>query len=230
VKLRFLILALLIIALPNRSDAKVYKWRDDKGKLHFTDSVNKIPPKYRKNIPVPNKKTKPAPEKNNLEPSVGNKTMTTLDPEIATEQTKFFLASFKNEEVRIYDFQFGYWEQKQGSDIPERITVPEGGTLPIKEGGKIGALFKIYQIESADTFQISMRVKAPPAKGYGAMREGTSVKALSGNYKEEMATVTIDAEKQFLRDFKIPGNFTFQFVNNGKVFRSQNIRLVWTNP
>jgi len=226
-KLRILILALLIIAFPNRSDAKIYKWRDDKGKLHFTDSVNKIPPRYRKNIPVPNRKIKPAPEKKNPEPSVGNKAMSTLDPEMATKQTKFSLASYKSEKVKIYDFQFGYWKQKEGSDIPKKITVPNGGTLFIQKGGKIGAFFVIYEIESDDTFQVSMRVKAPLAEGNGAMQEGTSAISLTGNYKKEMRTVSIDAEEKFLKGFQIPGNFTFQFVNNGKVFRSQNIRLVW---
>jgi len=29
--------------------AKIYKWRDDKGKLHFTDNKSKIPAKYREN-------------------------------------------------------------------------------------------------------------------------------------------------------------------------------------
>ena len=30
--------------------AAIYKWRDDQGKLHFTDSKSKIPLKYRENI------------------------------------------------------------------------------------------------------------------------------------------------------------------------------------
>lgn len=155
--------------------------------------------------------------------------MPTLDPEMATEQTKFFLVSDKGQKVKIYDFDFGYWEQKGSSDIPKKIAVPNGGTLPIKEGGKIGAFFIIYKIMSADTFQISMRVKAPLAGGNGAMQEGTNAISLTGNYEKKMKTVTIDAEKQFLKDFQIPGDFTFQFVNNGKVFRSQNIRLVWAD-
>ena len=41
---------LLVIgfALPQTSDAAVYKWRDDKGKLHFTDQPYKILNQYQK--------------------------------------------------------------------------------------------------------------------------------------------------------------------------------------
>ena len=30
------------------AQARMYKWKDDQGKVHYTDSVSKIPPKYRK--------------------------------------------------------------------------------------------------------------------------------------------------------------------------------------
>jgi hypothetical protein len=33
--------------IPNIATAKVYKWKDDSGKTHYTDSPNKIPQKYR---------------------------------------------------------------------------------------------------------------------------------------------------------------------------------------
>ena len=29
------------------AQAKIYKWKDENGKLHFTDSLSKIPPQYR---------------------------------------------------------------------------------------------------------------------------------------------------------------------------------------
>ncbi len=228
-KLRFLILVLLIVFLPNTSDAKVYKWRDDKGKLHFTDSIDKIPPQYRKNLPREKSKKNTASEKKSSMPPAGKKEMPALDPEVAKDKTTFFLTSGNGKKVKIYDFAFGYWKKTKGFEVPKKITVPRNGVLPIKHGGEIGAFFIIREIKSGDNFQISMRVKAPLAGGNGAMREGASGTSLSGSYKKEMKTITVNAEEQYLKDFQIPGDFTFQFVNNGKVFRSQNIRLVWAD-
>jgi len=38
-------------------DAKVYKWKDENGKIYFTDSLSKVPYKYRKNIKPPARKS-----------------------------------------------------------------------------------------------------------------------------------------------------------------------------
>jgi clan AA aspartic protease (TIGR02281 family) len=40
------VLVFLILASPTHS--AIYKWKDDKGKTHFTDSLSKIPAQYRK--------------------------------------------------------------------------------------------------------------------------------------------------------------------------------------
>ncbi len=57
----FICLNLLIAFLwVQASDARIYKWKDENGKTHFTDSVDKIPPQYRKNIKPPSKKKKQA--------------------------------------------------------------------------------------------------------------------------------------------------------------------------
>ena len=40
-------LALLWLFQATTAEAKIYKWRDDSGKLHFTDNASKIPKKYR---------------------------------------------------------------------------------------------------------------------------------------------------------------------------------------
>lgn len=32
------------------AEARIYKWRDDQGKMHYTDSKSKIPAKYRENV------------------------------------------------------------------------------------------------------------------------------------------------------------------------------------
>ncbi len=54
--------ALLIIGLafPQASGAAIYKWKDDNGKLHFTDQPSKIPLKYRKEHGKPVYKTLPS--------------------------------------------------------------------------------------------------------------------------------------------------------------------------
>ena len=50
-KLFFTFSILLIFTLLDHPvDAKVYKWKDENGKTHFTDSLDKIPYKYRKSI------------------------------------------------------------------------------------------------------------------------------------------------------------------------------------
>jgi hypothetical protein len=41
-------LLIIWLPIPQISFAAVYKWKDDNGKLHFTDQPSKIPPKYRK--------------------------------------------------------------------------------------------------------------------------------------------------------------------------------------
>jgi len=47
-KLTFILSFLLIfILLDHPVDAKVYKWKDENGKTHYTDSPNKIPFKFR---------------------------------------------------------------------------------------------------------------------------------------------------------------------------------------
>jgi hypothetical protein len=53
---------LLIVGLvfPKTSGAAVYKWKDDNGKLHFTDQPSKIPLKYRKKHGKPIYKSRPS--------------------------------------------------------------------------------------------------------------------------------------------------------------------------
>ena len=40
--------ALVFSVLASPSHSAIYKWKDEKGKTHFTDSLSKIPPQYRK--------------------------------------------------------------------------------------------------------------------------------------------------------------------------------------
>ena len=57
-RIAFLFLSTLFLSFlwVHASEARVYKWKDENGKLHFTDSASKIPPKYRKNFKAEPKK------------------------------------------------------------------------------------------------------------------------------------------------------------------------------
>jgi clan AA aspartic protease (TIGR02281 family) len=48
------VLVFLILASPSHS--AIYKWKDNKGKTHFTDNLSKIPPQYRKKGELKNMK------------------------------------------------------------------------------------------------------------------------------------------------------------------------------
>lgn len=48
---------LIFTLLDHPADAKIYKWKDENGKIYFTDSLSKVPYKYRKNIKPPTRKS-----------------------------------------------------------------------------------------------------------------------------------------------------------------------------
>ncbi len=50
--IRILIYALGIIFLASPAAGKIYKWKDESGKTHFTDNPGKIPKKFRENLNV----------------------------------------------------------------------------------------------------------------------------------------------------------------------------------
>ena len=43
---------MVLISICEWSFAQIYKWVDDKGIVHFTDDVSKIPEKYRSSVPT----------------------------------------------------------------------------------------------------------------------------------------------------------------------------------
>ena len=47
-KIRILMLLLIFMLVDQGVYAAVYKWKDEKGKTHFTDSPDKVPLQYRK--------------------------------------------------------------------------------------------------------------------------------------------------------------------------------------
>lgn len=68
--------------------AGIYKWRDDQGKLHFTDSKSKIPLKYRGNIQKFKGVVEPKPEPVAEPPAaVEEEKETVPEPEAVNEKT-----------------------------------------------------------------------------------------------------------------------------------------------
>jgi len=47
-KISLLMFLLIFLLVPQGAYAAVYKWKDENGKVHFTDSPDKVPLKYRK--------------------------------------------------------------------------------------------------------------------------------------------------------------------------------------
>ena len=51
---------LVVLMLASPSHSAIYKWKDESGKTHFTDSLSKIPPQYRKKGELKTMKGAPA--------------------------------------------------------------------------------------------------------------------------------------------------------------------------
>ncbi len=45
--LQLLLILILVLILSQVSFADMYQWKDEQGKIHFTDSIKKVPKRYR---------------------------------------------------------------------------------------------------------------------------------------------------------------------------------------
>ena len=57
--MRFIILALVLLAIPAVCSAEIYKWVDEKGHTGYADDLGKVPKKYRDNAAVADKQEQP---------------------------------------------------------------------------------------------------------------------------------------------------------------------------
>jgi len=57
--MRFIILALVLLAIPAVCSAEIYKWVDEKGQTGYADDLGKVPKKYRDNAAVADKQEQP---------------------------------------------------------------------------------------------------------------------------------------------------------------------------
>jgi hypothetical protein len=57
--MRFIILALVVLAIPAVCSAEIYKWVDEKGHTGYADDLGKVPKKYRDNAAATDKQEQP---------------------------------------------------------------------------------------------------------------------------------------------------------------------------
>ena len=57
--MRFIILALVLLAIPAVCSAEIYKWVDERGQIGYADDLGKVPKKYRDNAAVAEKQEPP---------------------------------------------------------------------------------------------------------------------------------------------------------------------------
>ncbi|MGV7221375.1 MAG: DUF4124 domain-containing protein [Nitrospinales bacterium] len=206
---------IILLFIPDISDAGIYKWKDDSGKTHYTDSPNKIPAKYRNKDKVEEKTGVQTKTKENF---VGSNKKVSSNPEVAKDKTAFTLTTWKGKKVKIKKFKVGYWK-----DDPKKIR--RGGSIPAKLDYEFGAIFTITKIDSDDSLSITLFASAP-MKGYeGETQKFGSSLTVTGDYNNETRDVSIKFDKRMLSVYEIPGDWHLSFQNENKVFRAQKIRV-----
>jgi hypothetical protein len=123
-----LIVALVFIHSSN-VDAKIYKWKDAKGKVHFTDDPRKIPKKYRKKIGTT------GPSKNNKIRKKVLKQDFTSDPKRQPEP----LAVKKEKEVKNHNLE-GAWKGWGGVELERDVLGSYAGTYKDTYGTDVGRI------------------------------------------------------------------------------------------
>jgi clan AA aspartic protease (TIGR02281 family) len=66
IKLSCALGVLLVMMFASPTQSAIYKWKDEKGKTHFTDSLSKIPPQFRKKGDLKTMKGVPADSENSV--------------------------------------------------------------------------------------------------------------------------------------------------------------------
>ena len=130
------------------AEARIYKWRDDQGKLHYTDNKSKIPLKYRENIqkfkgvvePKPKVEAPPEEElKSEEEPQAASQPPPPEEKPKFTEEELAQLKFFHDYLVQARKFQVGLLNREFTKSIAEdyiRIA-PDYAKSKKKEAKKI---------------------------------------------------------------------------------------------
>jgi len=194
----------LIILSPNTAQAKMYKWVDDQGKIHFTDNKLNIPPKYRDKI-------KPEKEITKKPRTSGSRL------EVTGTQNEFKLVSKGGKNITLKDFKVGY---KNGGRARESNSVPYG------VGTKFGFFFKLPLMEQGDKLLIDMEAQVP-LRNRGGEREKIIFTFTFWNYAvpELKGNIHINFDEGDSEKYMVPGEWVITLYNNNKPFVSQKFRV-----
>jgi hypothetical protein len=139
----FIIFSIYCLSVTVESaQAKIYKWKDDKGTTHFTDNENNIPPKFRKKEKLEKLKglTKPKPtkeqieetsEKENDDEAIDQEADAEVVDENVSNETILFL-----EEVKAFLEKKIRRHKKILKSVPVNVENGKYIILPLKYGAK----------------------------------------------------------------------------------------------
>jgi len=196
----------LVVLFPSTAQAKMYKWVDDQGKTHFTDSKSKIPPKYRD-------KPKPEKEKKKKPRTSGSRLR------LKGIQNEYVVVSKKGNSLILKDFIVGY--ERKGE-------ITKSDSAPFGVETVFGFFFKLPLMEIEDSLKIVLEVQVPLVN-----REGEKKKFyINFTFKNPekpgipaQVHVFIEDEEVVLKTFKVPGEWTLTLYNQKRPFASQTFRV-----
>ncbi len=172
----WLILAAWTFALPQTAAAGIYKWKDETGRVHFTDSLQKIPEKYRKGTkvkkmkmrPLPAPPVKPMPQANEGQGDASGSADSQNAPGAAASEGDAKMMqetiAFLNQDIERYKKYEDYVPQRRSALMLRNEIV---GALPAKEA----LLEKLKTSESASLKAAQAFLKASIAKDLEAKKQ-----------------------------------------------------------
>ncbi len=174
----WLVLAAGMFSVPTAADAAgIYKWKDDAGRVHFTDNPQKIPEKYRKRARVkkmryrnpPASAAKPvagAGQGDALSPADGQNPPAAGMPGPMGDESKMMqeTIAFLKQDIARYTKYEDYVPQRR-SALQLRETIV--GALPAKEA----LVDKLKEAQSASLKEAQSFLKASIAKDLAAKKQ-----------------------------------------------------------
>ena len=182
------VLVFLILASPTHS--AVYKWKDDKGKTHFTDSLSKIPPQYREKGKLKNMKGDTVESSDYSNTSLSKKTGTTHVIKAKTGHGDHYIVEvILNDSIKanlIVDT--GATMVVLSDELGRRLGVTANSNLPTigmsTAGGKVEApLFILDSLKMGSAEVLNVETTTNP---YMGDMDGLLGMSFLGEFKVEM--------------------------------------------
>jgi hypothetical protein len=124
-----LIIVALLIVHSSNADAKTYKWKDEKGKTHFTDNPLKIPEKYREKTGATGSSKNTRIRKKVLKPDSISDSKPQLEPQVLKKEQK----------VKIHNLE-GAWRGWGGVVLERDFGRTYTGTYKDTYGTDVGSI------------------------------------------------------------------------------------------